>query len=78
MRFSDRNGSIFVTSRAPAASARSADLLRATQLNGIPVHLLNGMPQSDHIATRGFCRTTGGVLGKFCLVYPQQEVTLLH
>jgi hypothetical protein len=47
------------------------------QLSGLSIYLLNRMTQSHHIATRRFCRATGGVPGKFCLVHPQQEVTLL-
>jgi hypothetical protein len=35
------------------------------------------MTQSDHIATRGFGSITGRVAGKFCLVHPSQEATLL-
>ena len=60
----------FVSSRPLVVNAGRPTFLRAPQLSGPPIYLLDGMTQSNHIATGRFCRTAGRVLGKFCLVHP--------
>jgi hypothetical protein len=45
--------------------------------NALSVQLPNGMLQSNHIASRKFRGTAGGVIGNFCVVDPQKKSTLL-
>ena len=45
--------------------------------NNLSIHLLQGVPQSNDIAARRLRGTASRILGKFCLVYPQQELILL-
>ena len=45
--------------------------------SGIPINLLNGVPQGNRIAPRRLRALAARVLGKFCLVYRQEKFTLL-
>jgi len=45
--------------------------------NCVPVQLSNSVLRRHQIAARRFCSAARGVLGQFCVMYHQQEFTLL-
>jgi hypothetical protein len=52
-------------------------VLRKSADSGVPINLLNGVPQRNHVAPRRLRGLAARVFGKFCLVYPQEKFTLL-
>ena len=52
-------------------------MLREPVDSGVPINLLNGVAQGNHVAPRRLRGLAARVFGKFCLVYPQEKFTLL-
>lgn len=64
------------SSRLPGSARKTIGNPVRSKVNrrgvGFSLHLVNRVTQSDQIAGRGFSGAIGRVLGKFCLIQPQQ------